>query len=297
MLLGCGLRTARKAKGWKMRELARETPVNAALFNCWELGRRSPHLEDVIALSTKIGITTAHRDRLIRLARHPEEDSVLALGAPDRPDHLAVAEDCARRSSRIDTWNPLLVPPMFQIPDYTAALTGPRRDHRTGTHACTESWAPDRPESDALVEAVTVYIGEHAIAHPIGARHTAFRQLHYLLEAEPHPLTRPRRLRFAAPRIRVVPIRAGYHQGLDGAVTRYHTEAGLIDYRPGGFAGTFTAPDRNEYELPIDAFDVFNQLDTVALSTSESAELIYDYALRLKPGPPPARPSHIARTG
>ncbi|WP_336159890.1 Scr1 family TA system antitoxin-like transcriptional regulator [Amycolatopsis sp. VC5-11] len=267
VLLACALRNAREDHGWALRELSRRAFLSPGLLSNWELGRRSPHSNDVSAVLAAIGVNKRHRDRVIDLARVPEE-FVLVLGTPGRPDHVAAAEDCARRSSRIDIWNPLTVPAPLRTPDYTAAMTGPRLRHAQPAQAIEEARIPNNSKSDVRKDAITVFIGEQVLTGLAREPRTGPQQIDHL--AGHVDGSRPS----AALLIRVVPDRAGYHRGLEGAVTRYHTEAGPVDYRPGGFTGSFALPGRKIGIIPADGSDVFAQLDAVALDTAESADII-----------------------
>ncbi|SFO06022.1 Scr1 family TA system antitoxin-like transcriptional regulator [Amycolatopsis rubida] len=287
VLLACALRNAREDHDWGLRELSRRTFLSPGLLSNWELGQRSPRPDDVTAILSVIGVNKYHRDRLIDLARIPEE-LVLALGTPGKPDHVAAAEDCARRSGRIDIWNPLTVPVALRTPDYAEAMTGPRLRNARPARAIPEAAIPAHARGDVRKDAVTVFIGEQVLAGLAREPRRGPRQIEHL--AGHVDGSAPS----AALLIRVVPDRAGYHRGLEGAVTRYHTEAGPVDYRPGGFSGSFALPGRKIGAVPADGSDVFAQLEAVALDAAESADLITDHASLSgadRPHPRPARPA------
>ncbi|MFB9684596.1 helix-turn-helix domain-containing protein [Amycolatopsis plumensis] len=204
--LGFGLRKARKARGYGLRELARATDVHAAELSNWELGLRVPKIEEVALLLGQLRVLGAERDRLFELARTAREPNWLEKEMPDAPAILTSLAEYERTAAAIFSWQPMLVHGLLQTPDYARTIlayggSAPQlveqrlRVRTIRQTAMREHRAPE----------YSIVLGEAALRQEIGGTEILTEQLRYLVGL-------PRRLA-----VRVVPAGGGFHPGLNGS--------------------------------------------------------------------------------
>ncbi|GAA1025293.1 hypothetical protein GCM10009565_36820 [Amycolatopsis albidoflavus] len=118
MLLGAALRRLRIENRWGLRELARRLGTNPALVSNWELGQRTPAVEDVACYLGALGIVGQDKKRILHLA-HTLTPGIVISGDQTVPHHLATLLDVEAAAKTATIWEPVLVPDLLQLPDYT----------------------------------------------------------------------------------------------------------------------------------------------------------------------------------
>ncbi|MFJ7211282.1 helix-turn-helix transcriptional regulator [Amycolatopsis sp. NPDC098790] len=179
--LGFGLRTARLARGYGLRELARATDVHPAELSNWELGLRVPKMEEVALLLGQLRVGLAERNRLLELAEHAREPNWLeSTVAPE----VAAHAEFERAATTVFTWQPILMPGLLQTEDYIRAVVAlPQRTREEVERLTAVKLArqerlrgPDRLD-------YTVLLGESALRRGFGGPAAMAEQLRRLLTA------------------------------------------------------------------------------------------------------------------
>src|SRR3569833_964036 len=179
--LGFGLRKARMARGYGLRELARATDMYPAELSNWELGLRVPKVEEVALLLGQLRVGAEERKRLLELAEHAREPNWLeATVAPD----VAAHAEFERAATAVFTWQPILMPGLLQTEDYIRALVAlPRRtrdeiERLTAVKLTRQVWLRG---ADRL--GYSVLLGEYALRRGFGGPAVMAEQLRRLLAA------------------------------------------------------------------------------------------------------------------
>jgi len=258
--LGFGLRKARKARGYGLRELARATDVHAAELSNWELGLRVPRIEEVALLLGQLRVLGAERDRLFELARNAREPNWLEKEMPDAPAILTTLAEYERTAAAIFSWQPMLVHGLLQTPDYARAILALGG---TPAHLIEQRLKVRMIRQAALREhrapECSILLGEFAIRQRIGGPETLLEQLRHLLELS-------RRIE-----VRVVPSGDDYHPGLNGSFSIFgYTDLPAIvfldQYR--GSAYLYAEDQVADYKSAA------KTMASLALSTAESRAFV-----------------------
>ncbi|WP_051791577.1 helix-turn-helix domain-containing protein [Amycolatopsis jejuensis] len=260
-VLGAALRDARLAAHFGLRELARKIGTNPAFLSNWELGERTPSLENVAIILGALGVTGAARSHILDLAR-TTEPGITILGNQCHPDHLAALQACEASAKAMTDWHPTLVPDLLQVPAYTvAALTAQGLGDSDIDRLVTTRAERGNLIVGPFAKPITAFLGEAALTNPVASPRVMSIQLRFLndLAATARRIT-----------VRVVPAHTGWHGGLFGPFTVY-TMGQPVVYLAHQGAGTFV-PDRGDYTR------VINQLHDKALTPAESAETIEHFA-------------------
>ncbi|MCD9144241.1 helix-turn-helix domain-containing protein [Streptomyces albireticuli] len=261
--LGSELRRMRERAGRTAREAGALLGTDQAKISMMEAGRRGVSeervrrlaafyaCEDAALVDALCGITHEHRGQFWWDAYR---------GALP-PSHLDVAE-LEHHATRLRSVQMLLVPGIFQTPDYARAIFGSgtpateleaRVELRTSRAAVLDRQNPPPYE---------VIIHEAALRMRYGGRQVARAQLERLLEASEKPSVDVRVIPFAVEEM------SGHAQSMlyaAGAVPRLDTVQ--ID-TPFGGGFVDTEPQLKKYNGLIDA------LEDVALDTKESRDMV-----------------------
>lgn len=208
--IGIELRKAREAAELSLRELARELEVSHTTLGRWETGVRMPRLEDVAMVLGKLGVVGARFDELIDLARRGNQHQWLSLGATEQQRQLGALVQFEANAVSIMSVEPLLIPGMLQTADYARTIMTTARIDPSEVEMRIVVRMGRR---DVLIRPTPprylALIGEMALRLNIGGAGVMRRQLAQLLEVAQWP----------AVELRVVPMSAGWHPGLQGPMT------------------------------------------------------------------------------
>ena len=205
--LGGQLREFRVRRQLSLREVAAELDWPPSRLSRLEHGRQHIRVEDATALLAIYRVTGDDRALLLGQVERTAEpgwwEAAVGLSAESRTLIHLEAE-----ATTIIGCEPLLVPGLLQTPDYTRAVmescgvrkvdTQPRMAARLARQAILSRDSP--PALHALID-------EAALRRPIGGTQVMARQLRHLVAASVRPNIT----------LRVVPLAAGAHTGLDGA--------------------------------------------------------------------------------
>ncbi|WIY04630.1 helix-turn-helix transcriptional regulator [Amycolatopsis mongoliensis] len=204
--LGFGLRKARTARGYGVRELARAADVHPADLSNWELGSRVPKVEEVAVLLGQLRVPAEERKRLLELAGHAREPNWLEKEMPNAPAILTTLAEYERTAASIFSWQPMVVHGLLQTPDYARAILA---YGGSPTHLVEQRMRVRMIRQAALREhpapECSILLGEIALRQRIGGTETLIGQLRHLLDL-------PRRLA-----VRVVRFGGDFHPGLNGS--------------------------------------------------------------------------------
>lgn len=205
-----GWRAAADAAGQTPDRLGGGDPTRLAAVEALriETGQQGIRLEEIAALLAIYGVVGEERKRLLDMARRGREPGWWETHSVGLTPWSRTFIRFEAEATRIVGWEPLLVPGLLQLPEYTSALmkacgvapadAQARVAARLGRQAIL---ARDEPPELSLV------IDEMVLRRPLGGRRLMARQLHHLIEMADRPnLT-----------LQVVPLACGGHSGLDGA--------------------------------------------------------------------------------
>ncbi|MGW4466500.1 helix-turn-helix domain-containing protein [Micromonospora sp. NPDC004704] len=205
--VGAQLRELRVRRKLSLREVAAELDWPQSRLSRLEHGRQQVRTEEAAALLVVYRVTGDERAALLRQVERAAEpgwwEAAVGLSAESRTLIHLEAE-----ATTIIGCEPLLVPGLLQTPDYTRAVmescgvrkvdTQPRIAARLARQAILTRDTP--PALHALID-------EAALRRPVGGPQVMARQLRHLVSASERPNIT----------LRVVPLAAGAHTGLDGA--------------------------------------------------------------------------------
>lgn len=202
--LGADLQRLRKTSGMSTRSVAERLGVSRMAVSRTESGRRSVPPEEVIAMCALYGITGHERQRLVRQAGAGDRSSSWLVTGSARHDQVTSLAALENRASVITDVEMCLVPGLLQTSEYMWSLLAENPFQQW--MAETRLWrqrvlvGSDAPEVRCLIE-------ESVLRRPIGGRAVLRRQLEHLLEVGTNPHVS----------VRVLPMTAGMHSGLDGS--------------------------------------------------------------------------------
>lgn len=209
--LGAAIRQAREAKGLLLRELAAAINRDNGVLSRWETGERTPKPEQVAQILTKLGVEGSDYDEIMTLAYGTAESQWVAISLPEQRQQMTAYVHWEQNATRIVVVAPLLVPGILQTGEYIRAImsapgvpTGEIASRVTSRIGRRE--VIDRAHRPA---SLLVLLGQGALNQNIGGRETMLGQLDHLLTMAGRPNVE----------VRVVPDRAGWHPGLEGAFT------------------------------------------------------------------------------
>lgn len=211
--LGAELRATRKAGGKSMKQVAELLDWSEAKVSRAETGRRNISSEEVAALLAIYEVTGPDRDRLMAMARTPDEPGWLETvrrGLPSESIALATYEAHAQR---VTDWSPLLVPGLLQTMDYTRAYM--LADHIPEPEIGARLMARQRRQQ--ILDRVTyvAYLDETVLHRRVGSRRIVVQQLRHICD-----MTEDGRVT-----LRLVPVDVDAHPGLIGGFMMLESES------------------------------------------------------------------------
>jgi len=205
--LGGELRELRESRSLALRRVAVRLGWQPSKLSRMETGIQGIRAEDVASLLVVYGITGAERKRLLGMAERSEESGWWEV-IPGLSDESRTLIRLESEAASIVNWEPLLVPGLLQIPEYTQAVMAgcgvPADDAQARVAARLGRQAIlSRAEPAEL----RVLVDEMALRRVLGDQRVMARQLRHLTAAaERRNVT-----------LQVVPLAVGAHTGLDGS--------------------------------------------------------------------------------
>ncbi len=253
------LRTARRLAG---KAVAQRLGWQPSKLSRMETGQQGIRVEDVAALLVVYSVTGDERRRLLAMAERSGERGWWETYGTGLTAWSKTLIQLEAEATAIVSWQPLLVPGLLQIPDYTRALMRacgvPEADAqmrvavRLGRQAILTG---DRPP------ALTAVVDEGALRRVLGSPLVMARQLRHLVEAAERP----------GVTLLVVPLAVGAHTGLDGSFA-------LLDFSRNRSVVHLEHKISGVFLEEPEQIDLFRQevdrLVAAALSPAESVEFV-----------------------
>lgn len=265
-----------------LRELAAAINRDNGVLSRWETGERTPKPEQVAQILTKLGVEGSDYDEIMTLAYGTAESQWVAISLPEQRQQMTAYVHWEQNATRIVEVAPLLVPGILQTGEYIRAImsapgvpTGEiasRVTARIGRREVIDR--ENRPAS------LLVLLGQGALNQNIGGRETMLGQLDHLLKMAVRPNIE----------VRIVPDRAGWHPGLEGAfalIDSLTEAAARTRADPSETSIVFVGTRRSVLMLHEDA-DVeayqraVDRILAVSLPPEHSAKLIADLRNRME---------------
>jgi hypothetical protein len=262
--LGRLLRWAQERAGLNGLQLAAKLKWTPTKLSRTLTGFRSPSDTEVATFLGVCGVTGEERDRALRLC-HPHEDSSLYL---PRDEHWPVYLADARDAVHLVDVQPLVVPWMLQITEYTHALFS---EGLMAPEEREERIAARRAAVSLLaIPRVDVLIYEGALRTRVHDDVVTSEQLHHLLRMSVR----------SSVSVRVVPQGHGVAVGHHGPFTLLgFADCPSVLCREDHYGGALL----DEHAV-VDMYrSVVEYLNTVALDEQQSRELIGYIATELSP--------------
>ena len=221
------------------------------------------------ALLAIYGVTGADRDRLMTMARTPDEPSWLDKELTGLTVDSVTLASYEADATRITDWSPLLVPGLLQTMEYTRAfmLADDLPDGVIGSRLMAR-----QRRQDVLGRVhYTAFLDESVLHRQVGGPKVLAHQLRRLIElADESAIT-----------VRVLPGGTGGHPGLAGPflLLEYPTAAPIVHVelcRSGVF---LTGPDDADPYLRS-----VERLSTLALDAGQSRRLLVKVAAEIEGG-------------
>lgn len=198
--IGVELQRHRKAARITLQQLGKRLGMSPSLLSRLETGKRDAIPEEVSAILAVIGVDREERERLIALAKGELPAHVETLS------QARTYRSLERRATTITDFEPLVVPGLAQIPDYTRAVisaTEDEADFETSAmrrKTAHEIFARSKPPQ------VNLIVTELGTRQPIGGARTMAKQVRHLIKLAGRPNVS----------LLVVPVRVATHAGLVG---------------------------------------------------------------------------------
>ena len=262
--LGAELRVIRKRLGSSMLKVAEQLGWSESTVSRLENGQRNIDPEEVSALLAIYGVTGRERDRLMALARTPDEPSWLDNDMPGMPVMSVKLAKYEAEATRVTDWAALLVPGLLQTMEYTRAFMIGEQIPESAIGA--RLMARQRRQEKILKQAeYTAYIDEHVLRRRIGGPRVHLRQLRHLAEvASEDSVT-----------LRITPGTSDRHPGMAGPflLLEYATATPIahVELRRSGVFLT-GREDTDPYVAAVD------QLASISLDERESLQLLGEIA-------------------
>lgn len=264
ILLGAALRRLRVDNQWGLRELARKLGTNPALLSNWELGQRTPAVEDVACYLGALGIVGQDKERILRLARTLAPGVVIS-GDQTVPHHLATLLDVEATAKKATIWEPVLVPDLLQLPDYAReVLRALGRSPGKAAELVELRKFRDGILHGPKAKPITAYIGDTVLTKPAVSAMTTAAQLWHLatLNRKPNQIT-----------VRVVPFGISNHPALASAWSLYKMSRPVV-YLNHLNSATFVDDQSDYYARAV------TELDKIALTDEETTQALIQFAAK-----------------
>ncbi len=260
--LGAELRTLRERTKMSTRTVATRLSTSPAWVSRTETGARFPTPDEVAALCELYGATGEMRDLLVAKAESNDGTTINLPSGDKYTDQLANIMLLETEARRVTACEIALVPGLLQTAEYARQMISTvdrpqseierRVATRIGRQAVLSR--PNGPELRFLID-------EFVLRRLIGGPKVMRTQLRKIVAESEWPNVR----------VRVLPVSAGAHPGLDGTFAIYEFAAletyVYLENRKGGIFVT----DGNATQQYVESRDA---LWDVALGEEESVELI-----------------------
>lgn len=145
-----------------------------------ENGRRNIDGEEVSALLAVYGVTGPDRDRLMTIARTPDESSWVDTDLPGLPATSVKLATYEASAAKITDWSPLLIPGLLQTMEYSRAYM--LSDGIPEAEVGARLMARQRRQEILHGVAYTAFIDETVLARRIGGSKIMARQVRQLID-------------------------------------------------------------------------------------------------------------------
>ncbi len=260
--LGGELRQLRKAKGMSAIAVARQLGWQPSRLSRMETGQQGILPEDVASLLVVYGVIGEERKRLLGMAERSKDRGWWETYGTSLTPWSRTFIRLEAAATRIVNWQPLLVPGLLQIAEYTQAVMracditdGSARTRTAARLARQAILARDEPPE------LHVIVDEAALRRPLGGPRVMARQLRHLIQVVESP----------AVTISVLPAGIGGHTGLDGpfVLLEFARDPAVVHLEHKLSSVFLEAPDQ------VTAFrQAADRLGRMALTPASSMELI-----------------------
>lgn len=255
--LGAELRAVRKRLNLSMAEVAGRLEWSESTVSRLETGRRNIDIEDVSALLAVYGVTGAERDRLMTLARTPDESSWVDTDLPGLPSTSVKLAMYERDAVAITDWSPLLIPGLLQTMEFSRAYM--LSDGIPEAEVGARLMARKRRQEILDRVAYTAYIDETVLTRQIGGQKIYIRQLRHLIEV----------IEEGVVTVRVTPGNSDGHAGLTSPFMLLEFELSTpIVHVELARSGVFLSGPNDTAVYPA----TVSRLDALSLDTEESLQ-------------------------
>jgi transcriptional regulator with XRE-family HTH domain len=187
ILLGTQLRRLRESRGISAQAAARAIRGSESKISRIELGRNAIREIDVLDLLTFYGVGPVERERLLTLAEKANRPAWWHRFNDILPDWFQPYVGMEEAATSIRVYEPQLVPPLLQIPSYTAAVLAvcdvPLGEAERHVILCKER---QRRFTEGRLK-LWVIIEETALRRPVGSKEILRDQLRHLLSLSQRP--------------------------------------------------------------------------------------------------------------
>ncbi|MFF4416824.1 helix-turn-helix domain-containing protein [Streptosporangium sp. NPDC001559] len=258
--LGRELRRLREEAGFTPEQAAQHLGWSRSKLNRIEIARIKVTVPDIAKACDLYGVTAEAKATLAQLGREANQRGWWAAYS----DVLAGAYvSLEADAAHIRTWEPLLIPGLFQTEDYARAIISERPD--LDEDELQRRVAARMQRKVALLSSkptVHVLIDETALRRPIGAASAMAAQLDDLVQISGWPTVT----------IQVLPMAAGPHSGLNGSfsIFSFDEEDPDVAYAGGPAGEAYLEDPAQVRDLTL----AFERLLQKALTPEESVALI-----------------------
>ncbi|HET9141487.1 helix-turn-helix transcriptional regulator [Actinophytocola sp.] len=257
------LRALREDKGLTGAEVAKQLGMSASKISRIETGHRMLSVDVVAALLGLYRVPERQRDQILDQVRKSAERGWWESQGLGLPELWKALIDFESRATRIQNYEPLVIPGLLQTDEYTGAII------KGINKAMTESELTNLVASRMARQAVLrrrdlqflAVIDEGALRRPIAESGVMRRQLRQLVDSAERPNIT----------LRVVPLQAGPYVGLRGPfiVMDFGEEPSLVHLEHQS-VGLFLDEKEDIAAYRVALSNILN----VALEPAESIELI-----------------------
>ncbi|MFW5416331.1 helix-turn-helix domain-containing protein [Nocardiopsis sp. CNT-189] len=250
---GREVRRLRKRAGLTQGQLAERIPLAQSMVSDIEAGKKATQPGHIARIDSLLGAKGSLNDYWQTLD-----------GGAGFDEYFQDVVPLQQRAEQIREYNPLLVPGLLQVEEYTWATL--RAGSSIPTDAQIEAQVRARIERQSLLERADspffiVVLDEAALRRPIGGAETMLKQLDHLLNASS-------RTRVA---VQVVPMATEAHPALDGGFQILD----IPEQHPILYLETRVTGNCIEASEPVETYiRLFEALRGVALPEAASRELI-----------------------
>lgn len=259
--LGAELRAIRSRLNRSMHAVATALGWSESVLSRLETGKRNIDAEEVSALLAIYGVTGPERDRLMTMARTPDESSWLDRGLPGLPAETVnlAAYEADPDLVHISDWTLALVPGLLQTMEYTRAFM--LADGIPESEIGSRLMARQRRQQILDRIRYTAYLDESVLKREIGGPKVLRGQLQRLIEmAQDESVT-----------IRITPNKTDGHGGHAGSFMLLEFEhAKPVAHVELTRSGVFLTGDHD----PQAYVRIVAQLDSLSLGREQSLRLL-----------------------